>query len=685
MRSSAFLSVLFLALVAGHVFAQAGGEAGDQYFKGYLLKNDAERLEQAGDLATAQQKYQEAEQIIAGVARNYPTWQPEVVSYRLKMIEAALQRLATKGATPMPPALGTLPAAPTYQPAPPAPATGQPLPGTQPLAAPQTPSGAPANPLEAFNLQWQAMQKQNSELRTRVELYERGYNGALAERDGLLKEKDMLAKRAQELMSTIGAMERDSTTANATNLQQIAKLKDELKMVNEMTGSRQKQLDEKDKAIASLEAEKKALIEKQKKTEDELASVKKDNVPKGDFDKLLADNKRLKQELDTAQEQVIALKKSGEKKDTEIASLKTQLGGIQGELAKLRQENNAYQGQVAELTTKLKEMDARLAQSSKKGDKSPASGKLAEENQALRNVILRQLRQQERQRQAKELVIAEMKKMENSSQQLMENLEAMTSAKIVITMDEEKLFSTQELQEIAAATGPRATLIASSNKSHRSEKAEESGSSSQSTTAGVNNEALSQLMEKASRSAAAGDYKAADQSYQDALRADPKNSVALLSLAIIKQIQHQYDDAKVLLQKCLVYDPDNEQAHYRMGVCYFQQSQFPEAMSSFEKSLAQNPSSARSHHYMGIIASRMGNRDRAESEFKQSLAIDPKYGDAHFNLAVLYATSEPPNWNLARQHYQNALDRGIKADPTLEKLLKQSNTPVPTPSTAAAH
>jgi Tfp pilus assembly protein PilF len=109
-------------------------------------------------------------------------------------------------------------------------------------------------------------------------------------------------------------------------------------------------------------------------------------------------------------------------------------------------------------------------------------------------------------------------------------------------------------------------------------------------------------------------------------------------------------------------------------------------MSSFEKSLAQNPSSARAHHYMGIIASRMGNRDRAESEFKQSLAIDPKYGDAHFNLAVLYATSEPPNWSLAREHYQHALDRGIKADPTLEKLLKQANGSVTsTSSTAAAH
>jgi len=64
--------------------------------------------------------------------------------------------------------------------------------------------------------------------------------------------------------------------------------------------------------------------------------------------------------------------------------------------------------------------------------------------------------------------------------------------------------------------------------------------------------------------------------------------------------------------------------------------------------------------------------------------------DAHFNLAVLYATSDPPNWDLAREHYQNALERGIKADAALEKLLKQSGAPVDvslkkSPSTAAAH
>jgi Tfp pilus assembly protein PilF len=75
---------------------------------------------------------------------------------------------------------------------------------------------------------------------------------------------------------------------------------------------------------------------------------------------------------------------------------------------------------------------------------------------------------------------------------------------------------------------------------------------------------------------------------------------------------------------------------------------------------------------LGIIASKNSKRDKAEAEFKSALAIDANYGDAHFNLAVLYATAEPPNWDLARKHYQDALAKGIKADPALEKLLKKT-------------
>ncbi len=75
---------------------------GDEYFRAYLLKNQAERLEKAGDIPGAVQKYHEASQIITKVAHDYPGWQSQVVSFRLKRIEEAILRLCAQSNLPVP-------------------------------------------------------------------------------------------------------------------------------------------------------------------------------------------------------------------------------------------------------------------------------------------------------------------------------------------------------------------------------------------------------------------------------------------------------------------------------------------------------------------------------------------------------------------------------------------------------
>jgi tetratricopeptide (TPR) repeat protein len=404
------------------------------------------------------------------------------------------------------------------------------------------------------------------------------------------------------------------------------------------------------------ETRKTELEDRLKNLEGEVAMLRKNGSNPDEYKKLVAENTRLKDELDTARKQVETLKVSGEKKDTEIASLKAQINTIQADLTKLRQENTSYQSQVADLTVKLKEMTTAL-KSGKVG--STQDAQLVEENIMLRGIIMRELRHQERQRQAKELVIAEMNKMENASRQLMDNLEEMTSVRIRISAPEEMLFSEPELKEIQAASGVRATLTADSGKADGTTKKGDAPAKSSEVAAKVD------------------DPKAAEKAFQDTLRKQPKNVEALLGLGALKLQQKKYDDARVLLQKSLVIEPDNDVANYRLGVCYFHQEKMNEALASFEKSVKKNAENARAHHYLGIITSGLGNRHRAESEFKQALAVDPNYADAHFNLAVLYATNTPPDWDQARKHYQDALDRGVKPDDSMEKLLKKSTEPAP--------
>jgi len=677
-KTSVFLPLLLVCLHIGAlgVFAQANNGAGDLFYKGYMLKTEAEKLEKAGDLKTAYSKFQQAQQVIGTVSQNYPEWQPEVVTYRLRLIEQALTRLSRASSAPAgsPPNYAQNP----VQAAPQAGAVA--APGMAPpqsfAAAPVAPGSEIANPLDIINQTFEAQRKQNAELQSKLRLYEDGYTNALRERQKAQQESDLLNKQLQDLTAKAEALAQGMNAKDEQARQELEKAQNEAKMVRDMLTGRSQQLIETGKAIESLQKEKDALVAERQKLEDELAKTKRESVKPDEFAKIITENTRLKQELEVARVQVETLKKEGVRKDEELVAMRTQIEGLQSEMSKLRQENTAYQGQVAELTVKLKKVNEDLMASSE-GKPLADVEKVTQENKALRGIILRQLREQQRQLQTKELVLAEMKKMENTSQTLIENLEDMASSKGGLSAEEEALFTAPELEEINAAdTRLYATLEAvSTNK-----KAE--GTSSSSTEApalppdgGEVTEAS--LLQQAEQALAQSDFKTAETAYQDALRANPKNNTALGNLAWIKLQQKRYDEAEVLLQKSLFYAPDDDTAHYRLGICYFQQDKLADALSSFEKSVIKQRDNARAHHYLGIITNKQGNRPRAEAEFKSALAIDPNYAPAHFNLAVLYATSSPPDWSLARKHYQTAIDQGVKADPALEKLLQPASNAAP--------
>ena len=73
-----------------------------------------------------------------------------------------------------------------------------------------------------------------------------------------------------------------------------------------------------------------------------------------------------------------------------------------------------------------------------------------------------------------------------------------------------------------------------------------------------------------------------------------------------------------------------------------------------------------------MAAGRKGWSDASEQELRRAVELDPGYADANFNLAVLYLRRTPPLYELARRHYQRALDLGAARDPVIEKLIAKS-------------
>ena len=74
--------------------------------------------------------------------------------------------------------------------------------------------------------------------------------------------------------------------------------------------------------------------------------------------------------------------------------------------------------------------------------------------------------------------------------------------------------------------------------------------------------------------------------------------------------------------------------------------------------------------------SHKGLRAQAETALRKAIELDPNYGAAHNNLAVIYLGEKPPMAELARWHYQKALDLGQPRNPDLEKMLADLGAPV---------
>ncbi|MDB6003041.1 MAG: hypothetical protein JWR15_28 [Prosthecobacter sp.] len=703
-----FMAAFALAAPVSHAQSiDTSSEVADQYFRGFVLNNEAAKLETAGDFTLAQTKFKQAGEIMDSIARNYPTWQPEMRAARQQKIQDSLVRIQARSSQGQTPAAEPMPAPAAV--VAPAPAAAIPTPGA--LAQPAASAApSPSGPLPSLNdllKQWEDMYKQRIiELETKagqqqVDLgkWQNWYQWASGEITTSRTQNEALVKKTAAMEQGILAMGRDVEEGRAAQAQ-VSKLMEEKMAVDlelRKNGQRliaaeaaakeaSQKLADASTQVAVVEQERDKILKEREqivKDRDVAISQRDDAVKQRDvavkerdaasaknlgqqaeiedlkkktgsveMKRLVAENERLKKEITEAQKQVETLKADVGRKDQEIVALRGQLTGLQGQLADLRKESATYQTQVADLTKQLKEVQSGME------GKIATTPELTQENEMLRGIIMRQLRTQHRQQTAKDLMIAELQKMESASNDLVKQVEEMKNARMILTPDEEKLFSDPVVRELLGPKGVQATLIANASPDSDKKAAPPAPTS------------VEKLISQANETYMNKDFESAAKFYQDALRAEPKNVTALIGLGITRQRENKHADAEVSLQKALAYDPTNEPASFALGVTYFKQERWKDAMTYFEKSLAKRPDNASGRHYLGIIATKLNLMERAEREFKTALAIDPAYGEAHFNLAVLYITWDPPQWDKARTEYSEAIKKGVRPDANLEKLLE---------------
>jgi Tfp pilus assembly protein PilF len=170
------------------------------------------------------------------------------------------------------------------------------------------------------------------------------------------------------------------------------------------------------------------------------------------------------------------------------------------------------------------------------------------------------------------------------------------------------------------------------------------------------------------------DQAAAD--YQKILDRDQNNGLALANLATIELQQDKLADAEKHIKAAVAQSPDDAYNLSTLGYLKFRQEKYDEALDALSRAATIDPENPEIQNYLGVTLSHKGLRAQGETALRKAIQINPAYAPAHNNLAVIYLSQQPPLPQLARWHYQKALDAGQPRNPDLEKRLADKGAPV---------
>ena len=178
-----------------------------------------------------------------------------------------------------------------------------------------------------------------------------------------------------------------------------------------------------------------------------------------------------------------------------------------------------------------------------------------------------------------------------------------------------------------------------------------------------------QLSRDATVAFARGDLAAARKGFERVLALVPGNAASTINLGLVAYREKKFDEAERLLTAAVRAQPEAALGWLVLGVITYEQDKLDQALAALAQAVFLAPKDARAHHYLGVTIGKKGWYSGAEDEMRKALEIDPNYAEAHFNLAVFYLQRNPPAVELARRHYQKALDLGAAPDAQVQKSI----------------
>ena len=705
---SILLTGFFCFLAFDRLSAQQD-DPSEIFLKAYLTAQQGERLERDHQLKSALAKYRFAGSLIEELRNAHVDWQPAIVEYRGRKISESILRIQDKVSTQNDLTAGAS-RLPEVDPSPPD-SEGWSEPGPE-VVMPRVTEATTEVPSDA------AIEDATRKLRDKVDQLQGTLEKVRSELETARKEKEIVNARLQETSSKLekaqGDIEKSKTTEDQVRDQlahaqeslkalqvsgdsktkeqqelraEIARLKDALTSAEEARMTAEKQ---KDDSSAKVVEENKQIATLTQERDGALAELKGMKEAEERVQALVAENGDLKQKLANAEKSAREFGEDKPENEQEFIDVKRQIAQLQQQLGESRKQNQYFEARVAELWVQLDDAGAQLQKTKISGENAEETPRLVNENELLRNIVVRERQEEARRYQAKELILAELEKLKIKSETLSEQIEFLAQP-VAKLSDEELALLRQPMVSISDENSPTLNASFIFAKKTSTNSVEITGPDEEEKLARDENQAatsnssridwrsdfkpdvpdeMQNIARAAKESFGHGNYETAEKQYHQILAKSPNNLYALSNLGVVYFRTGRFKAAESTLKKALGVSPMDEFAHTTLGIVYYQQSKFDDALAELTKSLAINPKSATAHNYLGITESQKGRQEQAEKEILQAIVDNPDYADAHFNLAVIFATARPPAKELAKRHYARATALGTQPDPSLEKLLQ---------------
>ena len=616
-------------------------DPGTIYLEAYLQVEDAEKLEKESKFSEALRKYSDAKNILDNIARDHRGWRPEVLDYRRRKVNEAIDRCRKSVPKDELPNINN--------------------------PEPNNPNNNAANILNQRDETIKKLEAAKQQLTENLQKTQADYNKAINDLKTSKEAQTSLANElalAQNKLETGGLGEDKEKTLR----EEIAHLQNDLAIVNESFVKAKKRNTELQAEIEkvkdstdSIEAQKAELQIERQRIQELINGVTDD-----DLKKLLAENTTLKKELSDARTEVQRLSSEKERDAEEIASLRLRIKTVEDRLAAIQLENSEYQEKIVGLSEKLKSTETKLAKAleSPDGRRSIAQEAL-NENKTLRSIVKRQIMQQAWRKQAKELVLAELTRQGVASRGLINQIEKLAGKGTILTEQEQALLRESLIGDLGEQSG---LILVQGNEQEIKYPQMGDNNDGELSKVGLN-ENLTQYAAAIAYDFAKGDFEKCANEYSKILSLAPNNVYTIRNLGLANLRLGQREEAENLLKKAIEIQPNDGYSHFLLGVYYYRIGMDEEAIQSIDRGLAIAPDNAKAHHYLGAICIKQGLRDRAIKEFERVISIDPSFGDAYYNLAYLYATSNPKRLDLARDCYLRAQQNGTSADNAMDSAL----------------